>query len=945
MSDYNHKDIEGKWQKEWVKNNIYQSTEDASKPKQYVLDMFPYPSGVGLHVGHPKGYIATDIFSRFKRMNGFSVLHPMGWDAFGLPAENYALKNKLHPRISVEKNIARYKEQLSVIGLDYDWSREIDTTDPKYYKWTQWTFIQMYKKGLVYQSNEPINWCPSCKTGLANEDLDGDKCERCGTLIEQKKLPQWVIKITDYADRLLQDLDELDWPESIKTSQRNWIGRSVGAKLSFKIHTDSSDVKKTIDVFTTRPDTLFGVTYLVLAPEHPLIHSLEEDIENIDEVRTYKKKVEEKTEIDRTAEGKEKTGVELKGISAIHPATGESIPVWIADYVLVKYGTGAVMAVPAHDQRDFEFATIFNLPIKQVIAPAFTDPEHLPQEGKEWSSRKMIHAIVLHPTEDKMIQIQWKQFPWKTFITGGVEDGESYEDAVNREVVEETGYTNIASVTPLGWQMSAKFYADHKDVNRDAQTRAFVVELKNLDQTELSDEEKQKHEVVWVSKDAFETYNPVGELPEIVANLAKGPHSYAGEGILINSEKYDGLSSGDARTKITNEFGESCVTYKLHDWVFSRQRYWGEPIPLIHCKACGVVPVPEAELPVVLPDVSSYEPTGTGESPLSAIYEWVNTSCPKCGDAGRRETNTMPQWAGSSWYYLRYMDPTNTSEIVSSQKENYWAPVDMYVGGAEHATRHLIYARFWHKFLFDQNVVSTDEPFKRLQHVGLIMGEDGRKMSKRFGNVVNPDEIVDRLGADTLRVYEMFIGPFSQSIAWNQNGTVGSRRFLERVWRLQGKVSDSGISIDSSLHKAIKKITDGINSFSFNTCISTLMILVNEFDSHDTIKKDEYQIFIKLLAPFAPHISEEIWHILGNSNFIHQQQWPEYDSNKAQDASYTIPVQVNGKVRSSITVSTDSTEQEIIEKALEEDNVQHWINGKEIKRTIYVKGKIINVVL
>lgn len=780
---YNHLEIEQKWQKKWQEDGLYKTGEDASKPKYYVLDMFPYPSGDGLHVGHPKGYIATDILARFKTMQGHNVLHPMGWDAFGLPAENYAIKNKVHPKEAVQKNISRFKSQLEKIGFCYDWDKEINTTDPEYYKWTQWIFIQLFKKGLAYESHEPINWCPSCKTGLANEDLEDGKCERCGTVVEKKPLRQWVLKIREYADRLLEDLEELDWPNSIKTSQVNWIGRSYGSEIDFNI----KDSEEKIRVFTTRADTLFGVTYMVIAPEHKLISALESKINNLEEVKKYVADSVAKNEIDRTTDREDKTGVEIKGIKAINPINNEEIPVYVADYVLVDYGTGAIMAVPAHDERDNLFAKKFNLPIKEVVS----------EENK-----------------------------------------------------------------------------------------------------------------------------------------------------LFNSGEFDGLNSEEAKDRITKAVsGELKTTYKLRDWVFSRQRYWGEPIPIIHCEKCGPVTVPESELPVELPQVEFYEPTGTGESPLATIEDWVNVKCPSCGGEGKRETNTMPQWAGSSWYYLRYIDNKNDNALVDFNKEKYWSPVDMYVGGAEHATRHLIYARFWHKFLFDIGVVNYKEPFKRLQHVGLINAPDGRKMSKRWGNVINPDDIVTTLGADTLRVYEMFMGPFDQSVSWSEDGVVGPRRFLEKVFRLLDKISEEeNKDVEVELHKTIQKITSDIEKVNFNTAISQMMIFTNLAEKNSLSRK-QFETFLKLLAPFAPHMTEELWYLLGNTSSIHKELFPVCDVNLLKEDSIKIAVQINGKARGAVSVTEDFTEEMVKKMILDDPQFSKWIGENEIKRFVYVKGKIANIVL
>ena len=774
---YDPRSIEPKWQAFWDEHSTFRSERRAGREKIYVLDMFPYPSGEGLHVGHPRGYIATDIYSRHCRMRGKNVLHPMGWDAFGLPAENYALKNKVHPRQAVEKNIANFKSQLSKIGFDYDWSREINTTDPEYYKWTQWIFLQLFKKGLAYQSNESINWCPSCMTGLANEDLDGDLCERCGTKVEKKALPQWVLKITAYADRMLDDLSLLDWPLHIKEAQRNWIGKSEGAEIDFPLLQDSTLAQdsqgrtfSSIKVFTTRPDTLFGATYMVLAPEHALVRELLPEIKNKDEVLHYIAASAGKSDIERNAEGKEKTGVELKGIKAINPANKEEIPVFIADYVFGGYGTGAIMAVPAHDERDLEFAKKFNLPIKD-----------------------------------------------EPFVDG---------------------------------------------------------------------------------------------------------------------------------KKITAQVGGRLTTmYKLKDWVFSRQRYWGEPIPIIHCPKDGAVAVPEKDLPVLLPDVEAYEPSGTGESPLATITEWVNTTCPTCGGPAKRETNTMPQWAGSSWYYLRFMDPHNAQALVSKEHEAYWDPVDVYVGG-DHAVRHLIYARFWHKFLYDIGAVSVPEPFARLEFLGFILAEDGRKMSKRYGNIINPDDVVTQYGADTFRLYEMFIGPFENTTAWNTNAIVGTARFVERVWRLHEKVADEPVpALDAVVEQTVKKVNEDIEAFKFNTAVSQMMICLNAFEKEGRVCRTQWEKFLQMLAPFAPHVADELWEALGHTESIHISTWPTADASKLVAARATIAVQINGKVRGSIEIAADASEEEALAAARANLQVAAWLaKGQEVK-AIYVPGRIINFVL
>ncbi len=844
-NSYDPKKIEKKWQGVWAKKKLYKTPEKAGRKKCYVLDMFPYPSGDGLHVGHPKGYIATDVYSRWKRMNGASVLHPMGWDAFGLPAENYALKNKIHPKVAVQKNIKRFKEQLSKIGFDYDWTHEINTTDPEYYRWTQWIFLKLFDAGLAYESYEPINWCPSCQTGLANEDLENGRCERCGSLVEKKPIRQWVLKITKYADRLLKDLDTLAWPESIKQSQREWIGRSEGAELEFRI----KDQPHSVTVFTTRPDTLFGATYVVLAPEHPLVAHLASEIKNRDEVDEYVQAAKNVPEIERTAAGKEKSGVELKGVFAINPANQEEVPVYVADYVLGYYGTGAIMAVPAHDTRDYQFAQKYHIPVTVVVAPF--------EQHKLFAGIPEIEAI---PQEQ--------------------------------------------------------------------------VEARTLKYLEL-----------------------------------KG--AYQGEGFLINSGDFNGKNSREAGREIAEFAGGKIATqYKLRDWVFARQRYWGEPIPLVHCWHCaekikakknkrgeygkgellnpGWVMVPVDQLPVKLPEVKSYEPTGTGESPLAGITKWVTTTCPRCNGMAQRETNTMPQWAGSSWYYLRFIDPKNSKALVDKKKEKSWSPVDLYVGGTEHATRHLIYARFWHKFLFDIGVVSQKEPFARLQSLGVVLAEDGRKMSKRWGNVINPDDVIASYGADTMRLYEMFMGPFENAIAWNTESMVGVRRFLERVWRLKEKVSKKATiqneELETLFHKTIKKVGEDIEGFKFNTAISALMILMNDLEKEPNVPHEMYSSLLQLLAPFAPHMTEELWAALKNKGSVHVSPWPAWNAKKLRSTTLTVAIQVNGKTRDTMTVSDGITESEAVAAALERELVKKWLEGREVKRVIFVPGKLLSLV-
>lgn len=933
---FDHTEFEKKWQEQWQTDKLYHTTE-SNKPKCYVLDMFPYPSGEGLHVGHPKGYIATDIYSRFKRMHGFEVLHPMGWDAFGLPAENFAIKHKVHPRVAVDKNVARFKEQLSILGFDYDWEREINTTDPHFYKWTQWIFIQLLKKGLAYESHEPINWCPGCQTGLANEDLESDgTCERCGSVVEQKPMRQWVLKIREYADRMLSDLDTLTWPEHIKEAQRNWIGKSEGAEIDFTLSTGD-----TVTVFTTRPDTLCGATYLVLAPEHELVQAQRAQISNWDEVEAYSKAAANKKEMDRLDDTKEKTGVQLVSITATNPATGKEIPVFIADYVLADYGTGAIMAVPAHDERDYAFAVKYELPIISVIAP-----------------QKITLSGTLLEIKDKpgtfLWQLRTKDAPSNpgkiTLFGGGMEAGESALDTVLREVQEEleieldpntvVGSYNYAAIKPEHYISATHF--------KDVDISNYVLHEGEA-ALELTLEELLKQD------------NLADSLRDLVEKLV-AQNAYKTEpGILYNSGEFDGLTSAEAKKAITEKVGgRPTSTYKIKDWVFSRQRYWGEPIPVVHTADGAVYPIAAEQLPVTLPEVEHYEPAGDGRSPLANITEWVNVTgfVTDTGDfmvadeapagteliSATRETNTMPQWAGSSWYYLRFMDPHNDSALVEPAKEKYWAPVDVYVGG-DHAVRHLIYARFWHKFLYDLGVVSTIEPFQRLEFLGFILAEDGRKMSKRWGNVINPDDIVALVGADTMRVYEMFMGPFENTIAWSKDGLAGARRFLERVNGLAEHLSDTDSKeLTTTLHKTIKKVSEDIESFKFNTAVSAMMIFVNTAEKTG-LTKESYQQFLQLLAPFAPHISEELWSTTGHSTSIHTTTWPTHDEALAIDETVTIGVQINGKMRGEITVAPTASESDALTAAQSVPSIEKRLAEGELQRVIYVPGRILNLII
>lgn len=798
---YDFKSIEQKWQKYWEDNKTYAASDDYTKEKWFGLIEFPYPSAQGLHVGHPRSYTALDVIARKRRMQGYNVLYPIGFDAFGLPAENFAMKNHVHPKTITESNINNFRRQLKSIGFSFDWDREINTTDPNYYKWTQWIFVQLFKKGLAYKATMPINFCTGCKVGLANEEVVNGVCERCGSPVVQKEKSQWMLKITEYAQRLIDDLDDVNFLPKIKTQQINWIGKSEGAEVKFTL-TNSED---SITVYTTRPDTLFGATYMVIAPEHPIIKKLSESITNIEEINEYKEKASLKSEFERSELNKEKTGVEIKGIKAINPVNGKEIPIWISDYVLLTYGTGAIMAVPAHDTRDYEFAKKFGMDIIQVL--------------------------------------------------------------------------------------------DGGDISEEA---------------------------------------------------------YTGDGIHINSEFLNGLNKEDAINKIIawleeKNIGQKKVNFKLRDWVFSRQRYWGEPIPMIYCEDCGWVPVPEDQLPLTLPDIEDYEPGENGESPLSKQTEWINTTCPHCGKPAKRETDTMPQWAGSSWYYLRYADPHNDKELASKEALEYWTPVDWYNGGMEHTTLHLLYSRFWHKFLYDIGVVPTSEPYSKRTSHGMILGTNGEKMSKSKGNVVNPDDVVNEFGADTLRVYEMFMGPFDQTAAWSVESIRGCAKFLDRVWNLQDFLVDGDSyseKYEKMMHKAIKKVTEDIEEMKFNTCISTFMSMVNEFYKEKTINKAELSTFIQMLNLFAPHITEEMWStVLGHNSSITYERWPEYDKDKTIDDEIEIPIQINGKLKTNIHIQLDLPEEDVKKAVHENEKVISLLDGKEIVKEIYVKNKIYNIVI
>lgn len=799
--EYNFKQIESKWQNVWYTQNTFAAKQDFSLPKYYCLVEFPYPSGQGLHVGHPRSYTALDIVARKKRLEGYNVLYPMGWDAFGLPTENFAIKNHIHPAEVTKNNVAHFKQQLQSLGFSFDWTREINTTDPSYYKWTQWIFLQLFKKGLAYKKEMAVNWCTSCKCVLANEEVVNGVCERCGSEVIRKKQSQWMLKITEYADRLVKDLDDVDFIDRVKTQQRNWIGRSTGAEVDF-----GTTLGDTLTVYTTRPDTLFGATYMVISPEHPYIEKWADKLTNIDEVRKYQDEAAHKSDFERTELNKDKTGVRLQGVMGINPVNNKEIPIFISDYVLVSYGTGAIMAVPAHDTRDWEFAKKFDLPIIEVVA--------------------------------------------------GSKVG-----------VENEAFTDCAT------------------------------------------------------------------------------------GVMTNSDFLTGMSVEDAKKAITEWLtkegkGHQKVNFKLRDWVFSRQRYWGEPIPIVKCEKCGYVPLDESQLPLTLPNVESYEPTDTGESPLAKMTDWVNTTCPCCGGPAKRETDTMPQWAGSSWYFLRYCDPHNDKELISKEAAEYWTPVDWYNGGMEHTTLHLLYSRFWHKFLYDIGVVPTSEPYQKRTSHGMILGENGEKMSKSRGNVVNPDEIVDTYGADTMRLYEMFIGDFEKAAPWNSDSIKGCKRFIEKYWNLQEKVVDGDEftpEMEALMHKTIKKVTYDIDNLKANTAIAAMMSLVNELSAKGC-NKAELKTLTILLNPFAPHVTEEMWDVMGFGGMVNQAKWPTYDEAKTKENDVEIVIQIMGKVRAKITVPVDMAKDEVLATAKAEPKIAELLDGKEIKKEVYVPGKLVNFV-
>ncbi len=944
--NYDHKKIEKKWQKEWDASKIY-STPDSVQGKEnyYTLVEFAYPSG-NLHAGHWYAYGVTDIFARHKRMQGYNVLYPFGFDSFGLPAENAAIKNKKNPKEWTYKNIETMKVQLRSMGTMFDWSREIRTSDPEYYRWTQWMFNQFFKNDLAYRATTKVNWCENDQTILANEQVVNGMCERCGFPVVQRDQDQWMLRITKYADRLIDDLDKLDWPHSIKESQKNWIGRNEGSEIQFKIKNEELE----ITVFTTRADTLFGVTYVVLAPEHPLISHFTSHISNLSEVEAYIAATKGKLELDRQ-QSKEKTGVELQGIVAINPANGEEVPVWIADYVLASYGTGAVMAVPAHDERDFEFAKKYNLPMKQVVAPRIVDAAHPPREGKKNTERRIIHALVKHPTENTFISLHWKEFPWKTFITGGVEEGEDAVAAAQREIREETGYKNTKLVKRLPYLTYAEYYAEHKDVNRAVFADFLYFELEDLDKDEVADEEKKLHDAVWMDMDQMHTLSPVSELEHILFWMKNGDAPYTGDGILLHSNAFDGSFSDEARKKITEAVGGTFVkTYRLRDWGISRQRYWGVPIPIVYDPEGNAHPIPDEHLPWLLPEDVDHTPDGT--APLARSKELFARTEKIFGKGWRPEVETMDTFVDSSWYFYRYLDCKNENEFASREKMDAWMPIDLYMGGAEHTTMHLLYSRFWTKALYDLGLVKDDEAYKVRRNRGIILGPDGNKMSKSKGNVVDPDEVVERLGADTVRMYLAFMGPYgvTDNYPWDPNGVVGVRRFLERVWRLGVRIDEERSPVtdpdaERALHQMIKKMGESIESFKLNTAVSAMMICLNEMEKHESIMIDDLKKFLRVLAPFAPHMTEELWHEFGGEGSIHLSDWPQFDPEKLVSDTMTIVISINGKPRDQLIVPADMLQAEIESLARASEKIKTFLQGSEPKRTVYVPRKLLNFVV
>ena len=962
MKRYNPIEIEKKWQKVWEEEGTYKvDLTDHSKPKYYGFSMLPGITGAGIHTGHGRTYQFSDIKVRAKRQQGYNAYHPIGWDSFGLPVENYAIKVGKKPRIAHDEAKVHFKEQLKRLGYSYDWSKEISTADPEYYKWTQWIFNLLYKNGLAYQKESAQWWCETDQTVLANEQVHDGKCWRCNNQVTKKNLKQWFFKITDYADEILAATPDLDWTEMVKVMQENWIGRSEGAEVEFKV--DGSD--DIITVFTTRPDTLFGATFVVLAPEHSLSKGLATK-ETKKAVDQYILDASRKSEVERMNESREKTGV-FTGSYAINPVNGKKVPIWIADYVLSGYGTGAIMAVPAHDERDYEFATKFNIPIIQVVEPSILDEANPPRDGEKDTERNVVMCLIKHPNDDKYLTLRWHKFDWHNLVMGGIEGGEDLETAARREIQEETGYTKLKLLDTLPLQINSRFYAAHKEVNRNIHTNVLLFQLQDITPGETNREEVEDFDVEWTEYNKLSELHPVAELPFILQWLKTGSVFFTDEGILMNSEQFTGVATSDAREQIVawleeQGTGRAKVSYKLHDWLISRQRYWGAPIPVIHCPKCGAVPVPDDQLPVVLPDLDDFKPHGGAASALELATDWVNTTCPTCGGPAKRETDTLDGYACSSWYFLRYLDPFNDKQAWDPEVEKYWGPVDFY-NGADHATAHLLYARFWQRFFYKLGLVSHQEPFKRMMYNAYIIASDGTKMSKSNGNVVDPLELMDSgYGADSLRVYEMFIAPFDIEARWDTRGVPGTFRFLNRVWTLVQEYIESGkdIKLDAKAenevlviaHRTNKKITSDIEEEKFNTAVSAMMEAVNGYfkikESAGIGKCAAWDFAIEsllqVLAPFAPHITEELWHQIGHKDTIHIDHWPTWDDKYLQSDMITVVVQVNGKVRAKMEVDKNITEADVNKLALDQENVKKFIGDKKPAKVIYVPGRLVNIV-
>jgi leucyl-tRNA synthetase len=954
MHNYNPKQLEPKWQQIWADTKLYETTEKPGQPKEYVLDMFPYPSGAGLHVGHVRNFSISDVYARYMRRTGHAILHPMGWDAFGLPAENYAIKTGVAPQQATKENSDNFRHQLQRLGFSYDWSREIDSSKPDFYKWTQWFFLLLYKRKLAYQAESLQWWCDECKTVLANEQVVNGCCWRHEhTPVTKRMTKQWFFKITDYADRLLEDLEDLDWPEKIKAMQRNWIGRSVGAEVEFTI----TGSKEKVIVFTTRPDTLYGATYMVLAPEHPLVSKITNK-DQADKVKQYVDAAEHRSDIERMNTDREKTGV-FTGAHVTNPATEQPIPVWVADYVLGGYGTGAIMAVPAHDQRDLEFARKFELPVVTVIEPVTGTPQPDPE------FRRSIVALV-ERADGKVLSINWgAKLGGNLLGGGGLEKDEDVVATATREIAEETGYTDVELIDQSE-VIHHHYFAASKNKQREIAATGLYFKLGSDKQkdTQLEKDEAGKFTVEWLTPAEAEAR--IGDpLHHYVFDRFIRQQAYSGEGIMINSGSYDGMSSSEAREGMVSAFGKEQVNYKMRDWLISRQRYWGAPIPMIHCEKCGTVPVPEVDLPVVLPHIDSYEPSGDGKAPLGRATDWVKVKCPECDGPAERETDTLDGFADSSWYFLRFADPHNAKAAFSEEAAKYWLPVDTYVGGAEHAVMHLLYARFWAKVMQDAGLVEFGEPFKRLRNQGLILGPDGDKMSKSKGNVIDPLDLIEQgYGADALRLYELFIGPYDQAVAWNPSGIDGPKRFLNRVYALvrdhlaagQGSASSNDealeIAVASTVHKAIHKVTIDMQDFGFNTAIAAMMEAINELyklkiklSLGSEVWQDNLKLLVQILAPFAPHITEELWQQLGGEGSVHVASWPAFDPKLVTDSLMTIVVQVNGKLRAELELEADASEDVVTAAAKEEARIQTHLEGKKIVKTIYVPGRLVNFVV